>query len=144
MVALWEICSGCLHAVVVSCPLHSHELALLIDVGLEVVPERVQSVNKVLLKSVQRLMHEIHLLYSVFFVRRDVPISQLVLIASRSPYEYVFAKRCSSFRFDSIRAFFMSSKSCDMSFIWFFSSCKFSFSRRFYSIIFDEVKLNGL
>jgi hypothetical protein len=130
--------------VVVCSPLRPHELAFLIDIGLEVVSESIQSVYEVLLECVQRLMHEVHLLHSVLFVRRDIPILQLVRSVSLSPYEYVFAKRCSSFRFDSIRAFFMSSKSWDMSFIWFFSCCKFSFSRRFYSIIFEQVKLNGL
>lgn len=51
-------------------------------------------------------------------------------------YLYALAKRSYSFLLDSIRAFFMSSKSCDMSFIWFLSCWRFSFSRRFYSIIF--------
>ena len=58
----------------ISGPRRPDELALLVDLVLEVVAERVQPVREVLLERVQGLMHKVHLLHRVLFVRCDVTI----------------------------------------------------------------------
>ena len=66
----------CLHSVMISGPLGPDELALLVDLVLEVVAECVEPVREVLLERVQSLMHEVHLLHRVLFVRCDVSIQK--------------------------------------------------------------------
>ena len=62
----------------ISGPLRPNELALLVDIVLEVVAECVQPVREVLLERVQGLMHKVHLLHRKLLVGCDVSIQKLL------------------------------------------------------------------
>lgn len=65
--------SKVLHSLVVGGPLGPDEPALLVDLVLEVVAEGVESINEVLFKGVECLVHDIHLLHRELLVVGDVP-----------------------------------------------------------------------
>ena len=103
------------------------DLTLLIELSGQILAQISQSVLELFLKGIQNVVHVSHGFHGLLLVFLDFPVSRMVMVnfhvgrgsvvADVFTYVYVLVNRCSSWRLDSILAFFMSSKSWDMSFI---------------------------
>ena len=105
-----------LHPVVVLFPLLAENIAFFLNLTHQVLAECEELVRKLLLKRIQLAVELCHLLGGLLTVLLNFPDNQRFIL-QEATYVYTFWKRCSSRCLEAIRAFFMSSKSWDMSFI---------------------------
>ena len=99
----------------------SEDLALVVQLQLQVITQILQSILEFLLEVIEDVVHVPHRLLRLLLVFLDLTegrhkqLCWSVLSSQRikmpATYVYVFVNLCSSCRLDSILAFFISSKS---------------------------------